>query len=1015
MQSLSDQLTAQFYEWEKRGRGWHSFSAPVDLEPPFIPFFSHKVPPSVVIDDGKFPTLLSTLVDWFKGKPEVIPKGDSDVITDYSIDPFLFENLEELKFFSVTLPRGQKVRMQETEQLLLMLSYSTAPISFEIIANFETIRVQWVARVSDAIHLQGQLKAHFPEGMVGEGKDFLEENTRPGHYAYINDFGLREEFMRPLAMTDTFDLDPFTGLFAPLEFLEESDVALIQILFTGAHNRWSESIFRAVTDNKGGAFFENAPEMVSLSKEKIAYPLFAVSMKVMGGSTTLEKAAAISNSLGRAFVRIYDSPSNALIPLNDTHYTFESRYNDVLNRESHRLGMLLNIRELATIVHLPSPSVTSLKLEHTTKRTKRAPKSTEGHDFVLGINDHLGKKKDVTIDIPERLRHTHILGATGTGKSTLLLNLILQDIEQGNGIAVLDPHGDLIDSILSYIPDTRINDVLVIDPADGEFPVGFNILTAHSEIERDILSSDLVASFRRLSMSWGDQMNSVFANAILAFLENPDGGTLSDLRRFLVEKGYREAYLRNVKDSNIVYYWKKEYPLLKSNSVGSILTRLDTFLRPKLIRNMVCQRKSLDFQSLMDSKKIILVKLAQGLIGSENSYLHGTMIVSKIHQTAMARQAQERESRNDFFLYIDEFQNFVTPSMSSILSGGRKYHLSLILAHQDMMQLSKQDSELAASVMANAGTRICFRLGDADAKRFEDGFSYFTAQDLQNLSTGETIARIDRPEYDFSMKVEPVQTSQNSDAVKEHIRSLSRNRYGTQREEVELLLNQNWDESWNVTWTERESDTLTAKENTEIKENTTLSHESKPIILSNNTESNTTEVLIRQKEESEHRYLQMLIKRMAESRGYKALIEQTTPDGLGRVDVSLERNGNTIACEVSIATEIEWEIHNIEKCLNAGYALVVACSNEKKRLDNISKKIEGSFDNLLKSRILIFTPEELFLYLDKEIAKEVSTEKRMKGYRVKVNYEALPEVITDQKKSQILKAIGNSLKKNTKN
>jgi hypothetical protein len=317
----------------------------------------------------------------------------------------------------------------------------------------------------------------------------------------------------------------------------------------------------------------------------------------------------------------------------------------------------------------------------------------------------------------------------------------------GEGIAVLDPHGDLIESILSWIHPDRHKDVIIIDPSDAEFPVGFNILTAHSEIEKDILSSDLVAVFRRLSTSWGDQMNSVFANAILAFLESTKGGTLIDLRRFLIEKSYRDQFLLTVTDPSIVYYWHKEFPILKSGSIGPILTRLDSFLRPKLIRNMVAQNKSLDFEQILDRKKILLIKLSQGLIGNENSYLLGTFLVSKIQQAAMARQAKQEADRSNFYLYIDEFQNFITPSMSAILSGARKYHLGLILVHQDMQQLTKTDTELASSVTANAGTRICFRLGDTDAKRFDSGFSFFDAADLQNLDTGEAIIRIERPPF----------------------------------------------------------------------------------------------------------------------------------------------------------------------------------------------------------------------------------------------------------------------------
>ncbi len=368
-----------------------------------------------------------------------------------------------------------------------------------------------------------------------------------------------------------------------------------------------------------------------------------------------------------------------------------------------------------------------------------------------------------------------------------LLSLFVQDIKQGNGLAVLDPHGDLIENILPYIPEHRIQDVILIDPSDASFPVGFNFLTAHSDIEKEVLSSDLVSVFRRFSTSWGDQMNSVFANAILAFLESSKGGTLMDLRRFLVEKPFREQFLSSVTDFHIQYYWHKEFPLLKSTSIGPILTRLDTFLRPKPIRYMVAQKRGLDFEKIMDGRKILLVKLAQGLIGDENSYILGTSFVSKIYQAAMARQAQAKSHRTDFFLYVDEFQNFITPSMSAILSGARKYHLGLVLAHQDMQQLVRNDADLASSVTSNAGTRICFRLGDSYAKRFEDGFSYFDAQDLQNLGIGEAIVRIERPESDFNLSILEIKEHGNR-LVRDSVISVSREKYGTSRELVEKEL-----------------------------------------------------------------------------------------------------------------------------------------------------------------------------------------------------------------------------------
>ena len=211
--------------------------------------------------------------------------------------------------------------------------------------------------------------------------------------------------------------------------------------------------------------------------------------------------------------------------------------------------------------HLPSPSVRAEKLKRQDKKTKAAPALALGHKLVLGENTHGGKTVRVTQSSEHRLRHTYVVGASGTGKSTLLLDMITQDIAHGEGIAVLDPHGDLIDQVVGHIPEERARDVILFDPSDEAYPVGFNILSAHSELERNLLASDLVAVFKRLSTSWGDQMTAVFGNAILAFLESDQGGTLADLRRFLVETDFRKSFLRTVRDAEVVYYWEKEFPL----------------------------------------------------------------------------------------------------------------------------------------------------------------------------------------------------------------------------------------------------------------------------------------------------------------------------------------------------------------------------------------------------------------------------------------------------------------------
>ncbi len=1008
--SFAERLNDQFYEWEGRGRGWFTWPDAVRVEPPFAPFWSHTLPRTTHIDDGKHGTWLSSIADFFREKSEVaVAESEND-----DIAPFLFENDAPLCELLVSFPKGHKIRIQETELLLGMLADCQYHVSFEIIATHEAIAVQLVCREPDRLFLQGQLKAHFPQGIIQFTEKTFERTIYTDVQGHMLDYGLNDEFMRPLKMADSFEPDPYIGLFGILDSLQEGETGMLQILFSGTRNPWWHSILRSVTDGKGGPFFSDAPEMLPLAKEKIAKQLFGVVIRTIGLAATSERGYSIAESMGNALRHASKSTGNRLVLLNNEDYSSDVRLNDIFCRTTHRMGMLLNSRELANLVHFPSDSIATTKLIQNLKKTKAPPQSAQGGDIVIGLNVHNNEERKVTLTTSQRFKHTHIIGATGTGKSTLLLNLIEQDITEGRGVAVIDPHGDLIDSLFKWIPKHRYNDVIVLDPADTEFPVGLNVLSEHSETEKEILSSDLVAVFRRLSTSWGDQMNSVFANAILAFLESEQGGTLYDLRRFLVEKSFRDIFLQTVTDPHIRYYWQKEFPLLKGGSAAPILTRLDSFLRPKPIRNMVVQKKGLNFESILNTNKILLCKLSQGQIGAENSYLLGAFIVAKIHQAAMARQNMQKDERNPFFLYVDEFQNFSTPSMGAILSQARKYNLGLILAHQDMPQIQKIDAELASSVLSNAGTRICFRMGDQDARKFEEGFSYFEAKDISNLGTGEAIMRIERPEFDCNITTEPLPEVEKeiSNAIQAHIVSLSREMYGKPKRDVEALI-------------EDVSISLPIEPVKKIKEEKQPHEKFAPIERKPESlpvvelpkpiqrEKPQTPLLTPTERQalSQHRYLQTFIKKMAESRGYKASTEEPTPDGKGRVDVALERNGKRIACEICVTTTDEWELHNIQKCLGAGYDVIAACSTEPKALEKIRKQIAENLSLEEQKKVLICEPDQFLLYLEQELAKEATTETRIRGYRVKVEYEAVSPEEMEQKQRAVAKAIVDSMQK----
>lgn len=1014
----AEYYTCQFYSWEYRGRGWHLSGYPVQLEPPFIPF--HREPPrATFMDDGKRHTPVSWILEKIKGKQQT-PVVQDEPLDYATIEPFESEEAV-LKAIQVNLPKEKKITPENMKALLVMLSQTEAPLSFELLGTAKEIIVQFTAAAEDVHNVETYIKAYFPECTLLYSDEYISNILKPGLQTSLIDFGLQQEFVRPIQTVKKFDIDPLTGLIGILEDLEGEEQGGIQLLFQGVQNHWSESIMRSVTLYDGSSFFADDPNAPKIAMEKIQSPLFGVTIRAFGQGKTAEDAMKITGKLRYAIINASRSYINQLIPMPSAEYDFEMRCDDICLRQSHRLGMLLNADELNTLLHFPSENITSKKLSGTKRKTKVAPAIANNKPFVLGENYHNGVTENVTISLEDRLKHTHIIGATGTGKSTLIANLILQDIQKGIGTILFDPHGDLVDDIITQVPPERINDVILIDPSDTEYPVGLNILQAYSDTEKEVLSSDLVAAFRRYATSWGDQMNAVFGNAILAILENKHGGSLHDLRRFLIEWEYRNSYLKEISDPAVLYYWRKEYPLLKTNSIGPILTRLDTFLRPKSIRNMVVQKKGLDFETLLNENKIILLKLSQGLIGVENSFLLGSLLLSKINQAIFRRQQQSK--RNPVFIYLDEFQNFITPSIKEMLSGIRKYNVGLILSHQDLQQLQREDGELLNSVLGNISARIVFRVGEPDAKKLQDGFSGFDFTDLQNLGRGEAVVRIEQPQFDCSMetfamsKVSEEEKSSNMETVIANTRA----QFSTPREEVEQMLA----ETLNIEAKAQEDDTAQGKETVfrsikEIKKpvkQVQVSPVKKDPVIEAVSKTAKEKIVIPAEERiterdvSTHRYLQTLTKKMAEARGYTAVIEQQLPDGNGSVDVLLTKDFKTIAVEISVTTDAEWEMHNIEKCIHAGYSEVISVSGDPKQLDRIKKKcIEGIKDFDGKA-VQFFTPDALFSYLDTTILKEEPREQIIKGYRVNVSYENITPEEMERKRASVAKVVMDSLRR----
>ncbi|GMV90898.1 MAG: hypothetical protein AMXMBFR82_06760 [Candidatus Hydrogenedentota bacterium] len=1018
--TLAEQLTQQFYEWECRGRGWLVWDEPVDLEPPFRPIYYYLPQTQPVLDDGRRPTFLSKIVDGlFTSNPRgpELTSLQADISHPLEPGPYPVVYGDFVDEHRLLVPADSATSKTIATQLLVSLSSLPWPIAFEIIGTKDAIWYQYTCRPIDSHTLLPQLRAHLPAAVTLPSAEPLEDLWHSREYNDILcvDFGLSNEFIRPLRTFSSLEPDPLLGVVASFDGLRDEELAVFQVLFQPCTFSWAANILRAVSDGGGGCFFADAPEMLSLARSKVSTPLYSAVLRLGVSAPDSSRAWDIARSVGGVLRQFSDPASNELIPLDNDGYYDVDHVEDLLCRRSRRQGMILNVEELVGFVHPPSPSIRCERLMRADSHTKAPPAIREGRGVILGENVHHGERTEVTLDDAQRIRHMYVIGASGTGKSTLLLNLIVQDLERGNGLALLDPHGDLVDEVLLRIPEHRVDDVIVFDPADAEYPIGFNILSAHSELERDLMASDLVAVFRRQSTSWGDQMTTVLANAVLAFLESKEGGTLADLRRFLLEKDYRNTFLRIVDDPSIAYYWQREYPLLSGRPHGSILTRLDAFLRPKVIRNIVCQRENrLDFGAIMNEGKVFLARLPQGLIGEENAYLLGTFLVSKFHQIALSRQGMQESERRPFYLYIDEFHNVATPSMASILTGARKYRLGLVLAHQELRQLEKQSPEVAHAVLANPYARVCFRVGEPDAKRLADGFSSFTPADLLNLGTGEALVRFEQARHDFNLRTfaAPTPDSQARERM-ERLLAQSRERYAMPRVDVERVLRDSL--AQDAKFSKPANAPITAPPPTEPRSVAVEEPESRlPVTAPEAPPIPRARALptskVMGKGGPEHRYVQQLIKRWAEGLGYRATIEKPLENG-GSVDVLLEKDGATIACEISVTTMPEHEVQNIRKCLDAGIGQVFAIATDAKKLGRVRNAVEESMSGAEQVKVSFCDPAEFLQVLQDREAKGASHDTMIRGYRVNVNYQTLPSDEQKDRRRAISRVVLQALKR----
>jgi len=469
------------------------------------------------------------------------------------------------------------------------------------------------------------------------------------------------------------------------------------------------------------------------------------------------------------------------------------KYNKRIMNDS----IVMNVEELATLYHLPNKNVSTPNIFWVRSRKLEPPtdlpvmgKSTE-ELTLLGRTNFRGIRKTFGIKTIDRRRHIYVIGKTGMGKTTLLENMIFSDIQAGKGVGIIDPHGDLAETVLNYVPASRTNDVVLFDPSDRDFPVAFNMLESKDPALNTIIASGLLGVFKKLyAHSWGPRLEHILRNTLLALLEYPNT-TMLGITRMLQDKDFRRKVVRKVQDPIVRAFWEKEFEPMqdrqKTEAISPILNKVGQFLSSPIIRNIVGQPKStVDLRFAMDKGKIIIMNLSKGKLGEDNSQLLGSMLITKFQIDAMSRANIPEKERKDFYLYVDEFQNFATDSFATILSEARKYRLNLTMANQYIAQMP---DEVRDAVFGNVGSTIAFQVGFDDAEYLSSQFGEEALpSDLVSLSkyTAYTKLLVDgMPSKTYSLDALPPPEFDPEEGRAQKIMKVVRERYSTKRELVE--------------------------------------------------------------------------------------------------------------------------------------------------------------------------------------------------------------------------------------
>ncbi len=752
-----------------------------------------------------------------------------------------------MKLYEITLPgaeekegKGFKEFISAMEQFYAgMQSLSEGKDNFnknyftlEIALSNESDEVVFYAAVPKAKSdlFEKQVLAFYREAKIREVSDdyniFTENGASAGAYA---EFSQAEVF--PIKTYDKIDHDPMnTILNAFSKLKQKGEGASIQITVMPAGEQYIKRFNSVLNDVKDGGkvekkskvfsefdrkFAKAAKELifgvkkedkdkekkiddnaVSLITEKVKSTILATNIRVVASAAEKWRADEIIADLESAFNQFSEANSNSIIFAK----VEDKKLPQFLHDFSYRLFeedeiLPLNFKELSTVFHFPVGVSSQPQLKQAKAGIAPAPLEMGREGILLGSNTFRDRETEIHMAREDRLRHFYVIGQTGTGKTTILKNMIAQDIKNGDGCCFIDPHGTDIQDILSYVPEERIDDVIYFDPAYTARPMGLNMLeydTRYPE-QKTFVINELMSIFNKLfdmKTSGGPMFEQYFRNSAALVMEHPESGsTLLEIGRVLGDKAFRDMKLSHCKNPIITQFWKNAEMTTGEQSISNfvpyITSKFDNFISNDIMRPVVLQEKSVfNFREIMDNKKILLVNLSKGRLGDINANLIGLLLVGKIQMAALSRVDMYGKPMNDFYLYMDEFQNITTDSIASILSEARKYHLSLNIAHQYISQL---EENIKNAVFGNVGSMAVYRVSSDDAKFLESKFApTFSAADITKLDNYNAYVNMlvkGAPTKPFNMNVPP--PPKGNPEIVEPLKELSYLKYGRDREEIE--------------------------------------------------------------------------------------------------------------------------------------------------------------------------------------------------------------------------------------